>query len=72
MPAAPVRATMTVAGFSRAVRAARSFPAPSSREISAGPAAANGGGNSVSSIVSAATPAASNSCTVRIAFSALP
>ncbi len=67
-----VRPMIDSAVSSRAASAARILPTPSSSGISVGLASPKRRGSAVSSIVSAATPAVSSSCTVRMTLSALP
>ena len=67
-----VRPMIVSALSSRAANAARILPTPSSSEITVGFFSPYARGSSVSSIITAATPAVSSSCTVRITFSALP
>ena len=72
LPMALVRPQITRRGSCRPASAARIFPTPSSIEISCASSPPNGIGSSVSSMVSAETPAVSSSSTVRLTLKALP
>ena len=67
-----VRPATTMLGSRRAARAAFIFPTPSSMGSTASAPPPKVRGRTVSSMVKAATPAVSNSSTVRITFNALP